>query len=128
MNSKLVIALVTLLLAAVGVYAFTRKKGWSITSGLLHPVIGTKEPTLLYSSPEASNYFAMAYPANSYIGDADDLEKVKMNAQGLNGWTPIVPTMPFDKGDYLYVQDGDIAMATRSLDTYNITPTNDNYS
>jgi hypothetical protein len=129
MRIKLIIAVLLLLMAGAVAYAVTRKRdSYSFEVGLAHPVISAKPVTLLYTAPEDSFAFALSYTAGCYIGDVDDIEKKKMNEQGLNGWSPIIPTIPFDKGDFLYVKDGDIKMATLDLGSYDITPTTDNYT
>lgn len=129
MRIKMVIAILLLLMAGAVVYAVTRKRdSYSFEVGLAHPVISAKPDTLLYTAPAESFAFALSYTAGCYIGDVDDVEKAKMNQEGLNGWSPIIPTIPFDKGEFLYVKDGDIKMATADLSTYDITPTTDNYT
>jgi len=130
MRIKILIAVLVLLMAGAATYAITRKKRqpYSITPGIAYPVISSQPVTLLYPSPDTSFAFALAYDAGKYIGDVDLVEKEKMNAEGLSTWSPIIPTTPFDKGEFLYVQDGSIIMATMSLNSYDITPTTDNYT
>jgi len=125
----MLIAILLLLMTGAVVYAVTRKReGYSFDVGIERPAISIKPVTLLYTDPAESFAFALSFPEGCYIGDVDMVEKEKMNAAGFSTWSPIIPTIPFDKGDYLYVKDGDIKMATLDISTYPITPTTDNYT